>query len=113
MKAVMERLMQEDVGPHLTWDAIKSGKRAWICFQDDRTYDLGIGRDVHRFSEIADRKISGHYDLPDAIEVTGKIRAESGPLRRCDQVLQIATILDRWGRPRMRSAVEMFVVERD
>ncbi len=42
-----------------SWDPIAGGKRAWVCFEDEKTYDLGLDGPV--FDVIADRMLGGRY----------------------------------------------------
>ncbi|MHB8635777.1 MAG: hypothetical protein ACYC96_04815 [Fimbriimonadaceae bacterium] len=65
-----ERAERADV----TWDPASGGKRAWVCFEDDKTYDLGADLDGARFAEIARRMMSGDYYPPDAVRFGGRFR---------------------------------------
>lgn len=93
----------------LTWDPVKGGKWAFVCFDDDRQYDLGPDPDRHRFEEIAERMTTGRYYPPDAVRFYGRFEEEGRPLRAGDRILQQAPL---FGFLYCWSMAELFVVER-
>ena len=105
----IRRRFEEAEKAKLTWDPVAGGKRAWICFDDDKTYDLGPDPDRVRFNEIAERMTTGRYYPPDAVRFYGRFEDEWRPMRAGERVLQEAPVL---GVFRAWSAVELFVVER-
>ena len=92
----------------LSWHPVTGGRRAWIRFEDDRTYDLS----GCSFNAIADRMMSGQYYPPDAVRFSGRFADERRTLRVGDRVLQVAPLLGVDAGPKLFSSVEIFVAER-
>ncbi|MBS1715144.1 MAG: DUF1990 family protein [Armatimonadetes bacterium] len=107
-----EQALRRAESARTTWNLESGGRRAWVCFDDDVTFDLGPDPEGGRFLEISDRMVSGRTYLPDAVQVFGRFIAEQRDLRAGDRLLQSAPLFGRWGGPLMTSAVEMAVVER-
>ncbi|HLK16043.1 MAG TPA: DUF1990 family protein [Fimbriimonadaceae bacterium] len=105
-------LIQRAENATRNWDPVAGGKRAWICFEDDETYDLGADPDGVRFEEIARRMLSGDYYPPDAVRFDGRFRREGRELRSGDRVVQQAPLLGRLGGPLLPSAAEIYVAEK-
>jgi hypothetical protein len=94
----------------LSWHPTKGGQRAWICFEDDKTFDLGP--DGPLFNRIADKMLSGDYYPPDAVRFEGRFRAAGRPLQIGDRVLQKAPVFCVPFGPTFKSAVEIVAADR-
>lgn len=111
MNAKEARLQAEAENAERTWDPEKGGKRAWVCFDDDKTYNLGADPDGHRFKAISRRMMSGHYYPPDAVRFSGRFQEEGRDLSRGDRVVQQAPLFGKLGGPLMPSGAEIYVAE--
>jgi hypothetical protein len=107
------RLQERAESAQVNWDLVKGGKRAWICFEDDKTYDLGPDADGSRFTVISERMMSGNYYPPDAVVFSGRFREEGRNLKPGDRVVQEAPLFGKLGGPLMPSAAEIYVAERE
>ena len=81
----------------VTWNPITGGRRSWICFEDDREYDLGLDTDRVRFKRISSKMLSGNYYPKDAVLFFGKFREDGRNLATGDRVFQIAPLFMRFG----------------
>jgi hypothetical protein len=106
------RLQERAESARRTWDPASGGKRAWICFEDDKTYDLGADPDGRRFQAIAGRMMSGNYYPPDAVRFSGRFREEGRDLQAGDRVVQQAPLFGKFGGPLMPSGAEIYVAEK-
>ena len=113
MREREDKLQEKAENATLTWDPVKGGKRAWVCFDDFKVYDLGPDADGHRFAEIAKRMMSGNYYPPDAVVFGGRFRKEGRELRAGDRVVQQAPLFGKLGGPLMPSSAEIYVAERE
>lgn len=93
----------------LSWDPKLGGKRAWICFDDDKTYDLGPDPDGLRFQEISKRMMGGRYYPYDAVVFRGKFSEEGRDLRVGDRVVQAAPLFGKLGGPGVNASAEIYV----
>jgi hypothetical protein len=107
------RLQERAESAEVTWDSIAGGRRAWVCFDDDKTYDLGPDPDGSRFEAISTRMMSGDYYPPDAVRFSGRYRREGRALQPGDRVVQEAPLFGRLGGPLMPSGAEIYVAERE
>ncbi len=113
MSTNLSRLEEEAEGATLTWDPVSGGNRGWVCFEDDKTYDLGPDASGLRFSEIATRMLSGNYYPKDAVAFSGRFRREGRNLKAGDRVVQQAPLFGKLGGPLMASSAEIYVAERE
>lgn len=92
----------------LTWHPENGGRRPLVCWEAEKTADLGPDPDGHRFQAIEDMMMSGNYYPPAVIQFFGPFRDESRDLRPGDRVLQrfVFAGIQLW------SMVEIFVAER-
>ena len=111
MEDSRDRLLEKAEQAPLTWDPVKRGKGAWVCFDDTKTYDLGPDPTGTRFQEISDKMLGGRYYPPDAIRAYGKFIGEHRPLRVGDRVLQQAPLFCKGGGPLLNSAVEIYLAD--
>lgn len=95
----------------LTWHLGSGGKRAWVCFEDDKTYDLGPDEDGERFAAISQRMLHGNYYPEDTVTFSGRFRAENRVLHDGDRVVQKAPVFGRFGGPKATAVVEISVAE--
>lgn len=107
------RLQEKAESAQINWDPVKGGKRAWMCFEDDKTYDLGPDPDGVRFESIATRMMSGNYYPQDAVNFAGRFREEGRDLKPGDRVVQRAPLFGKLGGPLLPSAAEIYVAERE
>jgi hypothetical protein len=107
------RLQGEAESASLTWDPIKGGKRAWICFDDFKIYDLGPDPTGSRFELISKRMMSGNYYPPDAVRFSGRFRSEKRDLQVGDRIVQQAPLFGKLGGPLMASSAEIYIAELD
>ncbi len=94
-----------------TWHPEAGGKRAWLVFEDDKTYDVGPNTG-DRFEEVCNRILGGNYYPNDAIVVDGDFRKEGRLVRKGDKIFQSAPLFGRFGGPKLKSVVEVFLAER-
>lgn len=113
MAGPSEMLMRRAETAPLSWDPVKGGKRAWVCWDDDKVYDLGPDPDGSRFDRISTKMLSGDYYPTDAVRCFGRFRTEGRPLRAGDRMLQQAPMFLIWGGPLLNSSTEIFVAERE
>jgi hypothetical protein len=109
----MRLTIQDAEQATVTWDPVKGGRRAWVCFEDDKTYDLGSDPSGERFRKIADRIMSGRYYPPDAVRFSGRFSDEGRPIRAGDRVIQHAPLLGKLGGLLTPSVAEVYVAERN
>jgi hypothetical protein len=95
-----------------TWHPTKGGKRAWVCFEDSLTSDLGDDIDGACFEALADRMQSGDYYPSDVIEFFGEFRTEKRFLRLGDRIVQRAKLFPKIPSLVIFSVAEIFVSER-
>ncbi len=95
----------------LTWHPETGGKRALIVFEDDKTYDVGRNSG-DRFDDICKRMLNGKYYPNDAVVVNGEFQSEKRLIQVGDRIFQYAPLIGRFGGPKLRSVVEIFVAER-
>lgn len=100
------------VPPPTTWHPQTGGRSSWICFKDDKTYDLGPDPSGTRFSQIAARMLGENYYPPDAVVFDGEFRREGRELQVGDRVQQRAPILPPLRWPVAHSEVEIYLAER-
>jgi hypothetical protein len=96
----------------LSWDPVRGGSRGWICFEDDKTVDLGNDPSGSHFAEISERMLTGRYYPADAVRFYGRFQDEKREIRAGDRVLQKAPLFGRFGLLYAWSMVEIFVAER-
>lgn len=108
----LEHLLERAEHAPLTWNPINGGHRGIVCFEDDKTYDLGADPSGVRFQEISERMITGCYYPADAIRVHGRFLVEGRELQVGDRLLQLAPLFGRFGGPLLPAAVEIFVADR-
>lgn len=113
LQDMINKLLQLAETSPVAWDPVKGGRRAWVCFDDDRTYDLGPDPEGSGFDRIATKMLSGDYYPPDAVVFSGKFRTEDRVLRVGDRILQCARMLGKLGGPKLYSSAEIFVAERE
>ena len=106
------RLQERAESARLTWNPFTGGKRAWVCFDDFKTYDLGEDPAGSRFEEISNRMMSGDYYPPDAVRFGGRFREEERDLKVGDRIVQQAPLFGKLGGPLMPSAAEIYVAEK-
>lgn len=112
MSSKLQNLLQRAQTSPLTWHPVEGGQRAWICFDDDKTYDLGPDPDAARFNRIADRMMSGRYYPPDAVQFVRSPDVGDAALQSGERILQRAPLFCRLGGPLLNSAVEIYVAMR-
>ena len=91
------------------WHPTEGGRRAWICFEDDKTYDLGQDPTGARFKKISKMMLSGNYYPRDVIRLSGNFKTENREMQIGDRLFQKAPLLLRLGGPWLKSAVEIYV----
>lgn len=96
----------------LTWHPERGGKLAWVCFRDDKTYDLGADPRGSRFEAICERMMNGGYYPVDTVEFSGRFLAEGRHMRVGDRVIQKAPLLGKLGGIRATAVVEIFAAGR-
>jgi hypothetical protein len=99
-------------GAFVTWDPVKGGKRAWICYEDKITEDLGPDPTGARFAIIAERMMKGHNYPPDAVQYYCEAHDTQRNLLPGDPVLQRAPIFPFIPWLGMWSMVRICVAER-
>lgn len=104
-------LLSEAESAPLAWNPITGGKRAWVCFEDDKTFDLGPDPSGERFQEITGRILSGNYYPPDAVQFWGRFTEENRTLQKGDRILQAAPLFCKRGGPLMYSSAEIYVAD--
>lgn len=112
MSSKLQNLFERARTSPVTWDPVRGGERAWICFDDDKSYDLGPDEDKSRFAKIAERMMTGRYYPPDAVQFFQQPSKADSVLKPGDRVLQRAPFFCRLGGPLLNSAVEIYVAER-
>ena len=112
MTKLLDYLIARAESAPLSWHPKLGGKRAWICFDDHRVFDLDADPHGERFRIIAAQMMSGHYYPSDVIQVSGRFARENRPLRAGDRVVQQVPLFGRLGGPLLNSVVEIFVAER-
>ena len=112
MSSKLQNLFERARTSPLTWDPVRGGKRAWVCFDDDQTYDLGADSDKVRFNLIAERMMTGRYYPPDAVQFFQQPSKADSILRPGDRILQRAPLFCSLGGPLLNSAVEIYAAER-
>lgn len=106
------RMTEAAESASLTWRLETGGKRAWVCFEDDKTYDLGSDEDGTRFEAISQKMLGGDYYPDDSVAFSGRFRDEKRSLQVGDRVVQEAPLLGRLGGPKAIAVVEMSVAEK-
>lgn len=91
----------------LSWHPVSGGRRTWLVFEDDKTFDLGPDADGTRIRKIAQLMLTGRYYPPDAVRVFGRFTLEDRPIRVGDRLVQEAPLFCRWGGPLLPSSVEI------
>jgi hypothetical protein len=109
MDADINKRYQQMKDAPLTWDPVKGGKKALICFNDSLTGGLSPWPNQILFDAVADRMMGGRYYPKDAVEVFGPFLDEQRDIRVGDRVLQRAPLF--WGIC-VWSMVEIYVAER-
>jgi len=97
----------------LTWDPVKGGKHPLVCWDDEKTYELGSDPEGTRFTAIRNRMMTGHYYPPDVLEFFGDWIEEQRELRPGDRVLQRARLFGPFPNPCLWAMTEIFVAEAD
>lgn len=111
MHAKHDPVLEAATRAPLSWDPELGGKRAWICFEDEKTYDIGPDTERVRFQEISKRMLSGHYYPKDAVVFRGKFSEEGRNLRVGDRIVQTAPLLGKLGGPKVHASAEIYIAE--
>lgn len=108
--AAMKRLRACE-GATKTWDPTSGGKRPFVCWDDDFTYELGLDPDGSIFTSLSERALSGNYYPQKVIQFYGEWIAEDRLLRPGDRVLQRIPLLPFAPWPVLWSLAEIYIAE--
>lgn len=108
--SVRARFDRTKIAPR-NWDPVNGGKRAWICFDDSITEDLGTDPDGAGFALISARMLNGHYYPPDAVQYFCEAIDESRDLEPGDRVLQFAPMFPFGSKLGVWQTVEIYTAQ--
>lgn len=102
-----EKLLAKAESAALSWDPVTGGRRTWLVFDDEETFDLGPDPTGSRLEAISERILTGHYYPPDAVRVFGRFALQHRPIQVGDRLVQQAPLFGKWCGPLMASSVEI------
>ena len=108
MEATVKSRYEDGLKAPLTWSPESGGTKAFVCFEDSKTYDLGADPTGERFETISAKMLNGDYYPPDAVEFFGPFRDEQRPISKGDRVQQRAP----FGPLAFWSMVEITIAEK-
>ncbi len=111
MEPTLERRFLEYEKSPTTWDPIKGGKRAWVCFDDSITVGWDVMPSEASISAVIERMMGGNYYPPDAVQFFGRFRDEKRHLKTGERILQRARMLPFVDGLYLYSMAEIFVAE--
>ena len=102
-----EKLLAKAESAGLSWQPATGGRRTWLVFEDEKTFDLGSDADGTRIRRIGQSMLTGNHYPPDAVRVFGRFVLEGREIRVGDRLVQEAPLFCKLGGPLLPSAVEI------